>query len=80
LGHLRGEQTPASDVDVLVEFEAGQKNFRHFMGVAFLLEDTLLRRVDLVTLESLDRYIGPYVLKEVQYVPLAGRILAARSG
>ncbi|MGD0092458.1 MAG: nucleotidyltransferase family protein [Planctomycetota bacterium] len=77
---VRGEQTPASDVDMIVEFEAGQKNFDRFMGVAFLLEDTLLRRVDLLTLESLDPYIGPYILKEVEYVPFAGRVLAAHSG
>ncbi len=38
-----------SDVDVLVEFEPGRKSFDNFMLVAFLLEDLLGRRVDLLT-------------------------------
>ena len=38
------------------------------MALSVLLEDTLLRRVELVTLESLNPYIGPRILREVQYV------------
>lgn len=65
---VRGEQEPTSDVDLLVEFESGQKNFDNFMGLSFFLEDTLQRPVELVTPESLSPYIRPYVLKEVEYV------------
>lgn len=66
----RGEQTLRSDVDILVEFEKGQKTFDHFMQLVFLLEDILKRQVELVTVESLSPYIGPHILKEVEYVPL----------
>lgn len=65
---VRGEQEPTSDVDLLVEFESGQKNFDNFMGLSFFLEDTLQRPVELVTTESLSPYIRPYVIKEVEYV------------
>ncbi|MFH0981243.1 MAG: nucleotidyltransferase family protein [Planctomycetota bacterium] len=68
---VRGEQRTTSDVDILVEFEAGQKTFDHFMQVSFLLEDLLQRRVELVTPESLSPHIGPQILSEVEYVPIA---------
>ena len=68
---VRGEQSKSSDVDVLVEFDRDQKTFDHFMELSFLLEDLLERRVELVTLEALSPYIGPHILKEVEYVALA---------
>ncbi len=68
---VREEQGPDSDVDVLIEFQAGMKNFDNFMGIAFLLEDILQRRVELVTTEALSPYIGPRILNEVEDVLLA---------
>ena len=68
---VREEQKPASDIDLLVEFEPGKKTFDNFMELSFLLEDLLQRRVELVTTESLSPYLGPHILKEVQYVSLA---------
>ena len=65
---VRGDQKPESDVDVLVEFEPGKKTFDNFMQLAFLLEDVLHRRVELVTPEALSPHIGPKILKEVEYV------------
>jgi len=67
----RGGQAAGSDVDLLVEFEEGRKSFDNFMQLSFLLEEVLQRRVELVTLESLSPYIGPYILREVEYAPLA---------
>ncbi|MCS6911444.1 MAG: nucleotidyltransferase family protein [Anaerolineales bacterium] len=67
---VRGEQTNSSDVDVLVEFEAGQKTFDHFMQLAALLEGALGREVDLVTPESLSPYLRPFILQEIEYVAL----------
>lgn len=66
--YVKQKQTPQSDIDLLVEFETDQKTFDNFMGLAFLLEDTLQKPVELVTPESLSPYIGPYILKEVEYV------------
>jgi predicted nucleotidyltransferase len=54
-----------------VEFEPGRKTFDNFMKLTFLLEDLLHHRVELVTAESLSPYIGPYILEEVEYAPLA---------
>ncbi len=69
--YVRGEQHFASDIDLLVEFEAGRKSFDAFMELAFWLEEILQRKVELVTTESLSPYIGQYVLKEVEYAAIA---------
>jgi predicted nucleotidyltransferase len=66
----RGEQHDDSDIDLLVEFVPGHKNFDNFMQLAFLLEDMFGRRVELVTPESLSPYIRPYVLDEVEYASI----------
>jgi uncharacterized protein len=64
---LRGEQDTESDVDLLVEFRPGEKSFDSFMNLAFLLEDILGRKVDLITPESLSPHLGPKILTEVEY-------------
>ena len=63
----RDEQNEQSDVDVLVEFEEGQKSFDNFMALAFFLEDLFGRKVDLLTPESLSPHFGHYILGEVEY-------------
>lgn len=63
----QGKQTDQSDIDILVEFEQGQKSFDNFMRLAFFLEEALGRKVELVTPESLSPYIGPHILREVEY-------------
>jgi predicted nucleotidyltransferase len=65
---VRDQQDTESDVDVLVEFEPERKSFDAFMQLAFFLEDLFERRVELVTPESLSPYIGPHILKEIEYV------------
>jgi len=68
---VRDEQRATSDVDLLVEFEPGQKTFDRFMQLSFLIESILQRPVELVTTESLSPHIGPHILNEVVYVPIA---------
>lgn len=68
---VRGQQTPNSDVDVIVEFMPGKKTFDNFVQLSFLLEDLFQRRIELMTLEALSPHIGPHILKEVEYVALA---------
>lgn len=68
---VREEQTPESDIDLLVQFEPDKKNFNNFMDLSGLLEDLLQRRVELVTTEALSPYIGPHIMSEVEYVSLS---------
>ncbi len=64
---VRNQAHQQSDIDILVEFEPGQKSFDNFIQLAFFLEDLLGREVELVTAESLSPYIGPHILHEVEY-------------
>jgi predicted nucleotidyltransferase len=65
---VRDQQGKDSDIDILVEFEPGLKTFDNFIHLAFFLEDILKRRVELVTPDALSPYIGPHIMKEVEYV------------
>ncbi|MDP4007668.1 MAG: nucleotidyltransferase family protein [Candidatus Peregrinibacteria bacterium] len=65
---VRGEQTDSSDIDFLVSFHKEKKNYDNFIDLAYFLEDGLGREVELVTDKALSPYIGPYILKEVEYV------------
>jgi len=64
----RGQQDRDSDIDVLVEFEPGRKTFDNFIQLAFFLEELFERRVELVTTEALSPYLGPHIMREVEYV------------
>ena len=68
---VRGEQQADSDVDLLIEFREGSKNFDNFMNLSFLLEDVMSRKVELITPESLSPYIRPHVEREVEFVSFA---------
>src|SRR5512140_156771 len=65
---LRGEASPDSDVDLLVEFAPGEKSFDRFMALADLLEALFGRPVELVTPEALSPFIGPRILSEARDV------------
>ncbi len=67
---VSGTQNKNSDVDLLVQFKKGEKNFQNFMGTANLTETLLGKNVDLLTPESLSPYIGPHIEKEVEYVQI----------
>lgn len=64
----RDEAGPASDVDLLVEFEPGRKSYDNFLAVSDLLEQLLGRRVELVTTDALSPFIGPQILAEAEDV------------
>lgn len=68
---VKGDQNAQSDIDLIVEFNEGQKNFRNFMGTANLAENLLGRKVDLLTPQSLSPYIAPHVEKEIEYVQIS---------
>jgi predicted nucleotidyltransferase len=65
---VRDTALPASDIDLLVEFEPGKKTFDNFMNLSFYLEELLGRKVDILTPQSLSKYIGPHILREAEYV------------
>ena len=64
---VRGEERADSDVDFLVTFRKGQKNFENYMGCKFYLEDLFKRKVDLVMKNTIKTRYKPYILGEVVY-------------
>ena len=62
--------TNKSDIDILVEFQKGKKDFDNYMELKFYLEQLFRRKVDLVIKEALKPRIKKYILKEVIYARL----------
>ncbi|MCL4558889.1 MAG: nucleotidyltransferase family protein [Deltaproteobacteria bacterium] len=65
--YVRGEQTPESDVDILVSFDEVPSLLK-FVGIENYLSDLLWVKVDLVMKRVLKPFIGEYILREVIYL------------
>jgi len=63
----RGEAGPDSDVDILVRLGRPTGMFR-YMRLVNGLERSLSKKVDLVTEDSLNKYVKPYVLVDLKTV------------
>jgi hypothetical protein len=60
---VRGEQTEASDVDVLVEFDESASLF-DLVRLSLFLEDQLHRKIDVVPKDSLRMEFRENILRE----------------
>lgn len=65
--YARGVEHEESDIDLIVEFDAGKKNYDNFIELCFFLEDLLNHKVDLLTPESVSPFIRPYIEKDIIY-------------
>ena len=63
----RGEVQGDSDVDILVEFQEGQKTFGNYMELKFYLEGLFGREVDLVIETAIKPRLREHILKEDVY-------------
>lgn len=66
----RGEESPKSDVDLLVEFDPTHRTkirLFAFVRLRRRLEETLGTQVDLVTSKALKRQVRDKILKEAIY-------------
>jgi predicted nucleotidyltransferase len=64
---VRGEANESSDIDILVEFADGMKNYDNFIDLCFFLEDLFGRNVDLLTPASLSPHLKQQIEAEVRY-------------
>lgn len=64
---VRSSGNEKSDIDVLIEFYPGKKNFDNYMELKFFLEKLLHRKVDLVIKDAIKPRIKPAILNEVLY-------------
>ncbi|MCL0081183.1 nucleotidyltransferase family protein [Peptococcaceae bacterium] len=65
---VRDEQVSGSDVDILVEFKQGHKDFFNYMRLKHYLEQLLGREVDLVIRNAIKSRLKKNILSEVVYV------------
>ena len=66
--YVRDEQTEDSDIDILVDFEKGHKDFFNYMKLKDYLEQVLGREVDLVMKDAVKPRLREIISKEVSYV------------
>jgi len=60
----RGEQDELSDIDILVELDYSQPIGLGFVRMKLELEDLLKRKVDILTSNSVSKYIRPFIDSE----------------
>jgi len=66
--YVRNEQHKNSDIDILIDYDDESISFSNYMKFCFLMEEKFKnQKVEIVTKNGLSKYIGPYILKEVEY-------------
>jgi len=65
---VKGRQTRGSDLDILVTFDKGHKDFFNYMRLKSCLEELTGMKVDLVMKDALKPRLRERILNEVEYV------------
>ena len=65
---IKEKQKTKSDIDILVAFEKGHKDFFNYMRLKYCMEELLGRKVDLVIKEAVKPRLRERILNEVEYV------------
>ncbi len=65
---VREEQIISSDIDILVEFDKGHKDFFNYMRLKYYLEELLGRNVDLVIKNAVKPRLRDRIFSEIEYV------------
>ena len=64
--YARDVATPASDIDILIEFI--NPTYDNYMDLKFFLEDLFHGPVDLVMMDTIKPRLKPYISQEAVYV------------
>jgi uncharacterized protein len=68
---VRDQVNATSDIDFFIHFKLEYKTLRNFIGLSSYLSELLGRKIEIVTPQSLNQFIGKYIQEEVEYVSLA---------
>lgn len=69
--YVRDEQTEESDIDFLIDIIKEKKTLKNYIDFCDLLENLFENnRIDIVSKKGLSEFIGPHILKEVNYVKI----------
>lgn len=61
----RGEDSPDSDVDIIITFQKERVSFANLVYLGDYLETLFERNVDLLTEDGISKYMLPYIKPEV---------------
>ena len=65
---VKERQKTRSDIDILVAFEQGHKDFFNYTRLKYYMEELLGRKVDLVIKEAVKPRLRERIFNEVEYV------------
>ena len=65
---VKGKESTQSDIDILVAFVKGHKDFFNYMRLKYYLEELLKLKVDLVIKEAVKPRLKESIFNEVEYV------------
>jgi len=69
--YVRDEQTDESDIDFLVDYNLEEISYRKYFLFCEYLESLFKNnKIDIVTKNGLSPFIGPHILKSVNYVKI----------
>ena len=66
--YVRGEEQTGSDLDILVEFGKGHKDFFNYMRLKYYLEEIVGLKIDLVIKDAVKPRLKQKIFEEVMYV------------
>src|ERR1700690_4248306 len=64
----RNEERPDSDIDLLLDFEPGEKTYRNFYNSSSFLESLFSRPIDVTTPQAINSRLNKYIDKDITYV------------
>lgn len=65
--YVKEKDIKGSDIDLIVKFEPGKKNFDNYMDLKFFLEESLNNKVDLVIEGSIKEELKEEILGSAKY-------------
>ncbi len=65
---IHGKQKADSDIDILVEFNKGHKDFFNYIRLKYFLEEITGHKVDLVIKGAVKSQLKEKIFNEVEYV------------
>ena len=69
--YVRDEQTEESDIDILVDYNLEQITYKKYFMFCEYLENLFENnKIEIVTKNGLSQFIGPHILKSVNYVEI----------
>jgi len=69
--YVKNKEKADSDIDFLVELNPEETTYDNYFDLVEYLEGLFQNKVEVVTIDSLSPYIGPHILKEVEYIESA---------